>query len=292
MSNSLQLQPEPEFKLLEPVPTTPEISLILPAYNESLRQENGYAPGDAFRNALDTYSNFLEQFDRSELVVVDDGSTKEDNDNTIAIAEAHGARVLVNPDGANSIRGGALKIGFRETSGDTRLYTDADGSYRPDTLSALFELASDGFNDVAVAYRADNDNQHSGLIRRVGHDIIHRICEHPKMAPTGVKDPQAGAKAFSARAAETIWPQVMSNDWTADREALVIARELGYEIAQVAAEIESHDDSTVRVVPDTIGMLHDSLQVGLQRDVHRNRYAGRAALQVLKGSRNLANRIF
>jgi dolichyl-phosphate beta-glucosyltransferase len=249
----------------------PEYSLILPAYNEGTRRDGDSEMGYTFRKALDTYSDYLQkEFGRTdnwELIVVDDGSVDEpDPGSTIRIAEEHGAQVIVNPNGATSRRGGALKIGFQKSRGRIRTYTDSDASYSPATLYEQYENVASGESDISVAYRADSEKQYDRTIRKYGHKIIHGICESKHMAPTGVKDPQAGAKTFSAAAAVDIWSKVQTDGWAADRESLVIARVLGYTVSQVGADIEPHEGSSVKIVSDSLKMIRDSLEIGMSLD--------------------------
>jgi dolichyl-phosphate beta-glucosyltransferase len=260
-NTNLYLLPSTEIEV-------PEISLILPAFNEGTRQEGNSEMGYAFRAALDTYSTYLEsRFGNDnnwELIVVDDGSTdKQDPGSTQRIAREHGAKVLDNPNGATSRRGGALKIGYLKSNGMVRIYTDSDGSYSPKTIDQLYENIENGNSDVSVAYRSEEEKQFDKLIRKYGHNIIHRICESKHMAPTGVIDPQAGAKAFSAISAVNVWSRVTSNGWAADREALVIARLLDYRVSQVSANIDPHEGSSVRILSDTLKMIRDSLEIGM-----------------------------
>lgn len=250
--------------------SNPELSLILPAYKEGTR--NGVLtdpntgakqniPGLPFRQAL---TNYLEFFDSEignakwDLTVVNDGSP----DNTTEIAESFGVKVIEYPDGLNRGRGYALKTGFLNVTGSVRAYTDADGSYAPETIMRLFEAVTNDGHDVAVAHREETGSSHESLIRAFGHKALHWFCERKVMAPTGVKDPQAGAKAYSADAAEKIWSQIDTPGWIADRISLSLARDYGMSIADLPADITAHGDSTVRPIRDAIKMLKDSRSAG------------------------------
>jgi len=81
-----------------------------------------------------------------EIVVVDDGS----QDGTGDVAAGAGARVVRIP--TNQGYGAALKVGIRATDSTYVAIIDADGTYPPDRLSDLFELAQDA--DMAVGARA------------------------------------------------------------------------------------------------------------------------------------------
>jgi hypothetical protein len=247
-----------------------DLSLILPAYNEASRSEEVINPisgkkeklakGDAFRNAVTDYLVLLDGLGISyELVVVDDGSLDE----TTELAYSLGvSKVIEYPDHKNRGRGYALKEGFRHTVGDARIYTDADGSYRPDTIREIYHKITNEGYDVAIAYRSKESSSHENSLRKIAHYALHTACELPFMAPTGMKDPQAGAKGCSASVANIFWGETTLDDWAADREALMIAQKNQLKIAQIEADIIPHGDSRVQNVRAAIKMLADSRKAG------------------------------
>ena len=112
----------------------PKISVILPAYNESL-----------------TIGNVISDLIRSlgriglpyEIIVVDDGSV----DLTGEIAREVGARVISLPH--NRGKGYALRKGFDEASGDLIVTMDADGVHDPSEIKELIEPLMKGADIVA-----------------------------------------------------------------------------------------------------------------------------------------------
>ena len=235
-----------------PAPTSvdrPEVSLIVPVYNEA-----GPQRADAFRSMLD---HSLTTFDRVlpgayEAMVIDDGST----DGTAAIAHEFGVQVLSHADGQNHGKGASVRLGMLVAKGDSRVMADADGSYSSGTILRLVDAIS---RDADVAVASRESQGHASLARRAGHALLEVICQH--YAPTDTSDTQAGAKAFTAEAAEAIWPRVVADRFAADREAMHLAKRLGFRAVDVPAHVTVVEGSHVRIVRDTLQIIRDTRQI-------------------------------
>ncbi len=125
-------------------PERPGVSVIIPAYNAGAHLEKLLASLEA-----QTYPR-----DRIELIVVDDDSS----DDTRAVAERHGARVLRN--GARHIERGKA-IGLAAAAHDLVLFLDADNYLtRPDWLEqAVTPLAEDATLTGAQSIRFHYDRR-------------------------------------------------------------------------------------------------------------------------------------
>jgi len=235
-------------------PATPEVSLIVPAYNEASTSTRA----DAFRGMLDDSLHMLaRQFGaRWEMTVLDDGST----DQTAAIAEEFGVPVARHADGLNHGKGASVRLGMLQARGDSRLFADADGAYSSETMLSLLSAVAEDGTDIAVAVRSTDG--HQSLLRSAGHAALERICQH--YAPTDSSDTQAGAKAFTADAAVEVWSRVETARFAADREAMHIAKLLGYRVADIPAEVKVVPGSHVRVVRDTLQIIHDTRAIQLR----------------------------
>jgi dolichyl-phosphate beta-glucosyltransferase len=94
----------------------PDLTIIIPAYNEELRLPPTLKRIAAYVHAANH---------TVEVIVVDDGS----KDNTIAVAESFrkmipSLRVVSN--GQNRGKGHSVRHGMQEARGDVVLFTDAD----------------------------------------------------------------------------------------------------------------------------------------------------------------------
>ena len=107
-------------KILDSAPSSVEVTILLPAYNE----EQGI--GNTIRGIKELYPEY-------EILVVDDGST----DNTRDEAVKAGAHVMRHPH--NIGNGAAIKTGLRYASGEWVLMMDADGQHKPADIARLLE---------------------------------------------------------------------------------------------------------------------------------------------------------
>ena len=124
------LTPDPlNAKPADPIASKPgyvDVCVVIPAHNEE------HAAGPTVERVRAALEGLPITF---EVILVDDGSI----DRTRAAAERAGARVVGSP--VNRGYGWALKRGI--ASGDSQLVAilDADGTYPPEALPALLELA-------------------------------------------------------------------------------------------------------------------------------------------------------
>lgn len=117
-----------------------DLAVVIPAFDE----REGIGPTlDRVRKTL-----AAEAFS-SEILVVDDGSS----DGTGEVARAHEAKVLVQP--RNLGYGAALKAGIEATESELVAIIDADGTYPPEAIPRLVELAREA--PMVVGARSPTD---------------------------------------------------------------------------------------------------------------------------------------
>lgn len=152
----------------------PELSLILPAKNESA------ALGPLL-------TRLRERFPEAELIVVDDGST----DDTAAIAQAAGARVVRHPVSLGN--GAAVKSGAHAATGEVLVFMDADGQHDPDDIPRLLAKLDEGY-DMVVGAR-DGTSQAS-LGRGLANRLYNRLAGY--MTGHRIPDLTSGFRAVRA----------------------------------------------------------------------------------------------
>jgi glycosyltransferase involved in cell wall biosynthesis len=218
--------------------TGPQLSVIIPAYNEEQR----------LPQTLDDVLAYLrsQSYDW-EVVVVDDGST--DGTGGVVrerVGDSLPIRLLQHPDGANHGKGAAVRLGMKAATGRYRLFMDADNSTTLDHVERFWPWFDDGY-DVVIGSRDVQGAQvevhqpwYKELAGNVGNWIIRFL------AVPGIWDTQAGFKMFSQRCIEAILPAVVIDHWGFDVELLVAARRRGFRVKEVPIRWVNAPNSKVR----------------------------------------------
>ena len=118
--------------------TDPLLSVVMPAYNEESTIEQ------MIRRVVAVPL-------RTELIVVDDGSTDSTREILARLAAEFPIKVILQP--VNAGKGAALRRGFQEVTGDLVVIQDADLEYSPEEFPQLIELIVQGRADVVYGSR-------------------------------------------------------------------------------------------------------------------------------------------
>jgi len=225
----------------------PQLSIVIPAYNESLRIEA----------TLERVFDCVEQegWD-AEVLVVDDGS----KDETAAIIERWmetkpRLRLIQNP--GNRGKGYSVRNGLLQAAGEVVLFSDADLSSPMEEANRLI-AAIRGGADVAIGSRwLDRTRQtiQQPLYRQFFGRCFNAITRGVMGLP--FKDTQCGFKAFKRDAAQVIFRLQTIERWGFDPEILFIARKLGYSITEVPVTWGHDERSRISYLKDGTKMLED-----------------------------------
>ncbi len=231
----------------------PYLSLIIPAYNEEERITESLI-------AMETY---LQQQTYSwEMLIVIDGAT----DNTLQMVKTFAAakpRIRWIDRQENHGKGYTVREGMLAARGQIRLFSDADNSTDMSHFDQMIPLFEKGA-DVVICSRDPKDA--SGAGQAVPQPLFKRFLGNSGnlfiqlVAVPGIWDTQCGFKAFTARAAEAIFPPARINGWGSDIEMLALARRFKYEIEIVPAHWIDQAGTHVRSI-DYLGTLTEALRV-------------------------------
>ena len=149
-------------------PEAPLVSVVVPAYEESVVIEN------CVRSVLRSEHPAL------EIVCVDDGSSDDTFARMERLAAEHPRVRALRQDNAG--KGAALNTGIAAARGDILVLVDADGLFRPDTVTRLLR----GFRDERVGAVCGNDRPVNldrvltrllSLISHVGTGLMRRALD-------------------------------------------------------------------------------------------------------------------
>ena len=213
--------------------TSYNISIVIPAYNESAR----------LRPTLERVLNFIRQqaWD-AEVIVVDDGS----RDNTAEIvrefAQNNGTvRLVQNP--GNRGKGYSVRSGVMNARGRIILFTDADLSSPIEEAPKLLKEIAAGA-DVAIGsrwMRSELQTKRQSVARQVLGRVFNLLLRI--VLRLDFKDTQCGFKAFRQDVARTVFPLQKIERWGFDPEILFLACRSGFKVVEVPVRW-GHDSGT------------------------------------------------
>jgi dolichyl-phosphate beta-glucosyltransferase len=240
----------------------PELSIIIPAYNEEGRLARTLARIREYFAARQTLPSVAPPIamEQLEILIVDDGS----RDGTARIAEEWaqemaGVRLVSNRE--NRGKGYSVRHGMVEARGRIALFTDADLSSPIEEIEKLLAALAAG-NDIAIGSRAldrslisVHQSRHRELAGMVFNGLVRVVTGLP------FSDTQCGFKIFRREPARIIFEQQRIEGFGFDPEILFLAKRHGLRTAEVPVRW-AHDAATkVQVLRDSTMMFGDLLLI-------------------------------
>ena len=226
--------------------TSPELSIIIPAYNEEA----------LITNTLDGLKTYLSgRPEKYEIIVVDDGS----QDRTAVCIQDWtknnpvDLHLFVNEQ--NQGKGFSIQRGVRESHGTYVIFIDADLPYELYAIDEFLKALRNGY-DLAIGSRVLPGSQVKGvpIIRYVSGQIFSWMVQ--AVLFPGLPDTQCGFKSFRSTAAKEIFRRLTIDGFGFDVEMLFVARKLKYAIQPVAVQMIDHRHrSRVRLIVDSFKMF-------------------------------------
>ena len=246
--------------IFSPMPQSPfsfappprlDLSIVIPAFNESAR----------LPETLRTLRAFLDGYpQRVEVIVVDDGS-RDDTAAQVRQFESVDGRFRLIRLPQNRGKGYAVRTGVVNSSGAMVLFADADGATPFEELRRL-EAEIRGGARIAIGsrgVRSQATRVRARLYRRVLGRVFHAVVR--LFAVRGVVDTQCGFKLFDAEVAHDLFSRMRMSGFSFDVEVLVMAMRSGYPVAEVPVNWTHQPGSKVRVLRDGLLMARDVLRI-------------------------------
>lgn len=231
----------------------PELSLVVPAYNEGHRIEA----------SLRSMSCYLDNMRLDyEIVVVSDGSTDDTAEVVRSLARDDPRIHLIDyPD--NRGKGFAVRCGVLNTRGEYIVFTDADLSIPIEIVNEFLPALRDGF-DIAIASRGHPESipvTPPSAQRQIMGKVFRWCVKH--VLVSGLSDTQCGGKAYRREIARSLFNRQRIDHFSFDAEVLFLAVRNGYRIKEVPVALNSVPTSSIRPMRDSLCMLRDLFRIRL-----------------------------
>ena len=228
------------------------LSIVIPAYNEEERIGNTLGEIISYLNTKDY---------RSEIIVVNDGSTDSTKDIVNKESEKTDYDIRITENTVCRGKGYSVKKGMMEASGEYVLFTDADLSTPINEIEKLIYWLEKDY-DVAIGSRGLKDSQveiRQTFIRESMGKIFNKIMS--LLIFTGIKDTQCGFKCFKRDAVNRIFKKQTIRGFAFDVEILLIAERQGFRTREVPVRWLNSQYSRVHIVRAPVFMLYDVFRI-------------------------------
>ncbi len=228
-----------------------DLEVVIPAYNEEVR---------LVRTLERIHEYYSEQTYTWRCTVVSDGSKDRTGEIVTEFAKTH-PNFALNEYKVNRGKGYAVRLGILTAKGKRVLFCDADLA-TPQEETEKLQKAMDEGCDVAIGSRPLKDSNlevHQPFMREFLGRVFNKAVQ--MLATKGIDDTQCGFKMFTYDAAHDIFSRCTFDGFSFDFEALMIARDLDYKIAEVPIRWSHQDGSKVSMLRDGPRMLWDLVKL-------------------------------
>lgn len=203
----------------------PEVSLVMPAYNE----------GDMIEEVVERVDRVVRKTGlRYELIVVDDGSV-DDTQRKLMNCTHNNGHVRVVGYAKNMGKGHAIKTGFACAKSDVVVFMDSDFDIDPSQISRYVEVVKRA--DIVVASKwLPQSKVDMPLIRKILSYVFNVLVK----LLTGIRlsDTQTGLKAVRRKAVEKVFSKLAVRRYAFDVELLVIANLHGLRVVELPVTLK------------------------------------------------------
>ena len=241
----------------------PDISIVIPAYNESERL------GEPLRKICDF---IVDGGVNAEIILVDDGSS--DNTADVARHVLDSRSELTSQTiryEKNRGKGYAVKTGLLAATADFALFTDADLSTPIEEMPTLIDPLRSGNYDVTFGSRALDRSligTHQPWRREQGGKVMNFIIR--TMSGLPFADTQCGFKAFNMVKFRPLLDRMKIDRFGFDVEFLFVANHNGLRLKEIPVRWNDVAGSKVSVLRDTRRMITELSQI--RRDAKNGSY--------------------
>lgn len=225
----------------------PDISLILPAYNESKTIVN---------TIREAHRYFQSRRLSSQIVVAADGTDGTREKARELAAEIPG--IIVLGSAQRSGKGRGIRLGVERATGDIIGFADADNKVPIDEFDKFLPLLR-GQSDFVIGSRARGKatiEKPQPLYRQLGGRAFYFVMQSLICLP-GIADTQCGFKFFRRELAKAVFAIQEIDGYMYDIEIIALALRMGAKLEQVPIRWRDDADSRLDLVAGNIQNMKD-----------------------------------
>ncbi|HSI36289.1 MAG TPA: glycosyltransferase [Tepidisphaeraceae bacterium] len=207
-------------------PAVPELSIVIPAYNEAHKIAKDVAAAAQF---------LIEQRMSGEVIVSDDGSRDGTADVARATAVPAGVELHVIAAERNRGKGAAVRAGMTAARGTFVMFADSGVCIPYEQALRGLALLKAGKCEVAHASRKRQDSviiNPQPFHRRVFSRVFRVAANWVLRLPHGLTDTQCGFKMYAGDVARAVYGELRTDGFLFDLETILRAIRRGYRIAE------------------------------------------------------------
>lgn len=241
------------MKALKVAPSiTPDITLILPAFNEA----------QSIAGTIAEVKRYFESRKLDfEIIVSADGAdgTRE----IVAELAAGDARIKVIGQRERLGKGRGIRQAVEIANGAIIGFADADNKVPIDEYDTIRSFLNQGF-DVVIGSRGVDPSRverKQPLYRQLGSKGF-AIFMHRVVGLKGIIDTQCGFKFFKRHIAQDLFRRQRVDGYMFDVEILALAAQLSYSLKEVPVRWHDDGDSRLQLVSDNLRHIADIFKIG------------------------------
>ena len=233
--------------------SAPFLAVIIPAYNEEVRM-------------LPTLVRINEYMQTQPyswcVVVVSDGSDDQTETHVSDFSRGHSEFSLI-ANRPNRGKGSAVRNGMLQVEGEWLLFSDADLAAPIEEIEKLLPHLTQA-TPIAIGSRPLKESKleiRQPFYREWAGRSFNFLVQ--LLGIRGIKDTQCGFKVFRADVARDVFSRCKIDGFGFDFEALMVAKDLGYGIAEVPIRWAHQEGSKVRLLRDGTRMILELIKLRL-----------------------------
>lgn len=234
-----------------PSAATPDISLILPAYNEA---------ATIVSTIRESYRYFESRGLRSQIIVSADGNDGTREKSRELSGEIPGLVVIGSAQRAGKGRG--IRLGVEQATGEIIGFADADNKVPIEEFDNFLPLLREGADLVIGSRGIDTTKveKKQPLYRQIGSKGFYVFVQTVVGLP-GITDSQCGFKFFRREMARAVFAKQEIDGYMYDVEILALALRMGARLEQVPVRWRDDADSRLDLVAGNIQNVKDIFRI-------------------------------